>query len=151
MKIIVLSITDQTAPRAITAIGRTTIGDKEQHPIRIPVYQARHRRMGVLAHGIQHLLARNDHLARPRNHLLANRAFRIAAIYQIKEVWRYRHRQLLVGMLAAFHFVLSQIDQRFETLKGSNAVPELPSPILPICPRGILPYPLAFVPLVSIF
>ncbi len=132
MKIIVLGITDQTASRAIPAIGRASIGYKEQHPIRIAMHQARHGRMGIFAHGIQHLLTRNDYLPRSRDHLLANRAFRIVAIDQIEEVRRDRHGQLLAGMLAARHFVPSQIDQRFELLEGRYAVPKLPSPILPI-------------------
>src|SRR5205807_4055850 len=45
MKIVPAGIAHQARACAITAIRRATVGYQEQHPIGIPMYEARHRRV----------------------------------------------------------------------------------------------------------
>ena len=151
MKVVVLRVGHQTAPRAIAAVGRTAVRHEKEHAIRIPMHQPRHRRVSVLSERIEALLLADHHLTRAGNDLLANRAVGIVTVDQVEKIRGDRERQLLVCKGAASLLVGGERHELLELGHRRNTILQLPNPITPVTRGNVLPESLAFEPSSAVF
>src|SRR5207302_7188529 len=70
-----------------------SVGYQEQHPIGIPMYETRHRRMAFFAARVVQFPGSRMSFLDTRNHLPANRAILVRGIYEIEKVRRDRQRE----------------------------------------------------------
>ena len=151
MKVVVLRVAHQAAAGAITAIGGATVGDKEEHAVRIAMDEAGHRRMFVLTERVEHLPRGDDHLVATGDDLLADRAIRVVPVDQVEKIRRDRQRQLLLGEEAARPFPGRQRHVALQLLDGREPVLQLPGPVPPVRLRHMRPKPLPGEPCGAVF
>ena len=146
MEIVGLGVGHQTAARAITAIRGATVGDQEQHAVRVAMDDARDGHGAFFADRILGLADGDIGLLDARDDLTADRAIRILRIDEIEEVRRDRERELVRGEEAPFPLLLGQLQQLLQLGQRRDAVTQLPMPVVPLRGRHVLPSALAGMP-----
>ena len=104
-------------------------------------------RVLILAHWIQHFPGSFPHFLTSRHDLLANGAFGILAVDQIKKVRCYRQGQFLVRKQTSFFFFRGKLQIGLYLLQAGNAVLQLPNPIIPVLIGDMVPKALARPPI----
>ena len=94
------------ASGAVPAIARAAVRHQKEYTIRIPVYQSRHRHVGVLATWVGHVIGRRPCFFDSRDYLAPNRAIRVVALDQVEKMWRNGERKLRPGKQYATPFFI---------------------------------------------
>ena len=130
---------DHTRTRAIAAVGGTAVGHQEKDAVGVAVDESRHGHVGVLAAGIGHLLRGDTSLPDLGNDLPADRAGRIFRLDEVEVVGGDGEGQLVAGENDPGAFLRSEHKMLLESLKGGDAVAELPLPVVPLGGGRFLP------------
>src|SRR5205823_6165869 len=95
------------------------------------MHQSGHRHVRIFAARVSHVVSRRPRFFNARNDLAPDRIVWIVARYQIEKVWRDREREFVSGKQNTDAFFIAKIDMLFEVRERSDAVFQLPFPIVP--------------------
>lgn len=123
---------DDPRASAVAAIGGAAIGHEKEDAVWITVNETRHGHVGVLATGVRHFLGGVPAFLDARNDLAADRAVGIVTVDEIEKVRRDGHGQLGAGEEDTSAFDVGEIEVEFQFGEGIDAVPQLPTVVVPI-------------------
>src|SRR4051794_10216084 len=86
MEIIATGIAHQARASAVSAVSRTSVRHQKEHPIRIAMHQAGHRRVAILTARIAHLPGSGVSLLDSRDNLPSDWAILICGMDQVEKV-----------------------------------------------------------------
>ena len=144
VKVVATGVAHQSGSRAIAAVGRAPVGHQKEDPVGIAMHKAWHRRVGVFADRIERFPRGGRGLLQPRNNLTADGAQLIGGVDQVEVIRGNGHRQL--GLPSQKHpsplLGGHARQQTLQLINPSDAVLELPLPIVPFRVRDRGPTPL---------
>ena len=129
---------DDTAARAVAAIGSAAVGHQKKHPVGIAVHESRHGHVRILTAGVEHFLGIIEGFLDPRNHLTPDRTIRVGGMHEIEEMRGDREGELVPGKEDAGAFFFAEHKVFLELRERSDPVAELPCPVVPVL-RGNVP------------
>src|SRR5438445_13843970 len=107
--------------------------------------------MFILSQRIEPLLRTREHLGFTRYDLESDRTLGIVDVDQVEKIRRDRQCELVPGKSDASALLGRERHVTLQLVEGRDAVLQLPTPVLPICCRDVLPMTLAFKPGGAIF
>ena len=142
VEIVAGGVAHQPRTGAVTAIGRAPVGHQEQHAVRVAMHQSRHGRMGVFAAGVAHLPRGGVGFLHAWDDLPADGAILVGGVNEVEEIGRDGQGQFGVGQHGAGVFFRGQRGhEALQLFQGSDAMFELPAPVVPVAFGDIGPEP----------
>ena len=144
VKIVATGVAHQSGSGAVAAVGRAPVGHQKKDAVGIAMHKAWHRRVIVFADRIQGFPRGGRGLLQPGNNLTADGAQLIGGVDQVEVIRGNGHRQLrLPGQKHSGSLLSSHAGQQaLQLVNPSDAVLELPLPIVPFRVRDRGPTPL---------
>ena len=128
---------DDPAPGTIAAVARATIGHEKQDAIGITMDQTRDRHVRIFAARVRHVVGRRPGLLDPRDDLAPDRAIGIVRLDQVEKMRRDRKSEFVARKQHARPLRLGKNEMFLELGERSDAVLQLPFPVIPEFGRNI--------------
>ncbi len=125
------TLTDETRPGAVAAVGCAGVEGEEKDPVGVAVHEPFDRRRVVLAARVLHVAGADGELVRRRHHLAADRTVRVMRIHERREVRCHRHGKTLGAHGKTEPFMVRQLEVGLEVVEGGQTVAKLPAPVVP--------------------
>jgi hypothetical protein len=114
-------------------MGGTKIRHQKQDSVRVSVNQAGNRSVVIFSERIQGFTGRHLVFSPHRNHGTAERMTWVHTVEKARIIGRNGQRELPHLGSGSTQLVFRQVEKTAQAIDRSNAIPDLPVPIVPFC------------------